>query len=118
MYMREHRREPRKKTKEWAKIVLADERTVYNCTIIDISPQGASLKIGIADIPDHFFLFRKVDQTLRKATVKSRRYQTVGVELGAPLNLEDERPKAILNAIITARSSPHKKTINSPAPVR
>ena len=116
--MRENRREPRKKTKEWAKIVLTDERTVYNCTVIDISPQGASLKIGIAAVPDHFFLFRKTDQTLREATVKSRRYQAVGVELTAPLNLEEERPKAILNAIATARGSPHRRTINSQAPAR
>ena len=69
--MRENRREPRKKMKEWAKIVLTDERTVYNCTVIDISPQGASLKIGIAAVPDHFFLFRKTDQTLRRQPSKA-----------------------------------------------
>lgn len=59
----------------------------------------------MARVPDKFFLFRKADQTLREATVRSRRYQTVGVELDTPMNLEDERPKAILDAIVTARSS-------------
>ena len=105
MYMRENRRERRQRTKEWAKIVLRDEKTVYNCTIVDISSRGANLKIGKAIIPDHFFLFRKVDRTLREATVKSRRFQAVGVELDAPLNLEDERPKAVVDAITAARNS-------------
>src|SRR5262249_13870091 len=94
----------------WAKIVLEDERTVFNCTIIDISDHGASLRVGSARLPDRFFLFRKTDQTLRSAIVRSRRYQTLGVEFGAPLSLDDERPKAILEAIIAPKSSAQSRS--------
>lgn len=103
--MRENRREPRKRIKEWAKIVLEDERTVFNCTIADLSAHGACLKIGTAVLPDRFLLFRKADQTLREATVKSRRFQTVGVELSPPLSAGDARVKASLDAI-NARKPP------------
>jgi hypothetical protein len=94
--MHERRREFRKWTKEWAKILLPDGETVLNCTIVNVSPNGACLRIGTATVPDRFYLFRKSDQTLRGAEVRGRRYQTVGVLLGPALDLGTEAAQTIL----------------------
>jgi hypothetical protein len=94
--MREKRRETRKWTKEWAKILLADGTTVLNCTVVNISPNGACLRVGTATIPDRFYLFRKADQTLRGAEVRGRRYQTIGVFLGPPLDQTSEVTQSIM----------------------
>ena len=124
--MREKRRETRKWTKEWAKILLADGTTVLNCTVVNISPNGACLRVGTAEIPDRFYLFRKADQTLRGAEVRGRRYQTVGVFLGPPLDQASEITQSIMAPLqnkaaqLSARAKPIRKRaadLRPPLPV-
>jgi hypothetical protein len=88
--------EVRKWTKEWAKILLPDGQGVLNCTIVNVSPNGACLRIGTANVPDRFHLFRKSDRSLRLAEVRGRRYQTVGVLLAQPLDSRSEEAQRIL----------------------
>jgi hypothetical protein len=101
--MRESRTEPRKWTKEWGKIILDDGDTVFNCTIVNVSTRGACLRIGNAALPDRFYLYRKTDGTLRKAVVKGRRYQTIGVQLDDPLDLDGEVGREIMRALSKRR---------------
>jgi hypothetical protein len=97
--MRENRKEPRRRTKEWAKLVLLDGSAVYNCTITDISTCGASLRVGDATIPDRFYFFRKREGTLYRVAVRSRRYGTVGVEFLEPVDPIATEGSRVLMAI-------------------
>lgn len=104
--MRENRKEPRKRTKEWAKIVLMDKSTVFNCTITDISPGGASLRVGDVRVPDEFYFYRKADSSLRQAVVKSRRYGTIGVQFDEFIDPNTEDGLALQKAVTLKRTAP------------
>jgi hypothetical protein len=94
--MLEHRRVPRKRVREWAKILFENGRPHQKCVILDISEGGAGLLVdSIADLPDSFLLLRKSDQSLREAQVVRRGKRDVGVLLTPPLDPTSERVKAL-----------------------
>lgn len=98
--MRENRRSQRHRIKEWAKIILNEGRLVLNCTVTDISDTGARLRIGPAEVPTAFFLYRKSNRSLREVAVMNRGFQTIGISFaGDPLDLASERAKALLGSI-------------------
>jgi hypothetical protein len=108
MAMAEQRKEPRQRIKEWAKVVLMDQTTVYNCTISDISQNGACLRVGDARVPDDFYLFRKRDNTVRVVVVRSRRYGAIGVQYIA---FADEQTADTVRDAVRSRS---KATVAPP----
>lgn len=107
--MAEQRKEQRQRIKEWAKVVLLDQTTVYNCTISDISQNGACLRVGDARVPDDFYLFRKRDNTVRVVVVRSRRYGAIGVQYVA--SADEQAADTVRDAVRMSRS---KTTVAPP----
>jgi len=99
--MRENRRSSRSRVREWAKIIRDDGQSVLNCTVTDVSPTGARLIVGTADLPQTFFLYRRIDKSLREANIVRWSFQSVGVRLAAPIDLESERAKKLLSLLDT-----------------
>jgi hypothetical protein len=55
--MLERRQWPRRRTFEGARIVFGDKKSVRTCTVVNMSDQGANLRLpDISDIPDTFEL--------------------------------------------------------------
>jgi hypothetical protein len=96
---KERRQSPRKTVREWAKIIIDGGRAVRNCTISDISANGALLVTGTTDTPETFFLYRKADQSLREAVVARRTGQSVGVRLASPLDPTSELAQTLMAAL-------------------
>lgn len=94
--MRENRRASRRRIREWAKIIHDEGESVLNCTMTDVSATGARLVVGVADLPETFFLYRKIDKSLREASIVRWSFQSVGVRLAPPIDLESERAKKLL----------------------
>jgi hypothetical protein len=97
--MREHRKAPRKRVKEWAKLILDERRCCILCTIVDISDTGARLAVRDAELPAAFFVFLKSDKSLREAVVIRREQQFLGVRLAPPLDLASEKAKSLLSLV-------------------
>jgi hypothetical protein len=115
--MREKRKSPRHRVKEWAKIIFDDGRTVRNCTITDISAGGARLCIGNAALPTSFYLYRKSAGCLREVTVMNLMSQIIGVRFESePLDLTSEKARSLLTSI--ARGSGRARGEAAPASSR
>jgi hypothetical protein len=97
--MRENRRSARRRIKEWAKIIHDNGQSVLNCTVTDISATGARLIVGTADLPQTFFLYRRMDKSLREARIIRWSFQSVGVRLAAPIDIESARAKKLLSLL-------------------
>lgn len=89
--MDEKRKNPRRRVLKEGKIVFADGLRVIDCTIRDLSKDGARLLIGnTVGVPDTFRLFEKSTGLLYPASVVWRQMSSLGVRFDAePTDIRD-----------------------------
>jgi hypothetical protein len=79
--MAERRRVPRLRTLKSGKIVVHAHRSVFDCTVRNLSPQGALLIVaGLAGIPDKFQLMLDATGEQHPCRVIWRGEDRLGVE--------------------------------------
>jgi PilZ domain len=93
--MDDKRKTPRRRVLKEGKIVFADAMRVIDCTIRDMSDEGARLLIAnTVGVPDSFLLYEKSAQTLHPATVVWRQSNALGVKFdGPPTSIHDAANK-------------------------
>jgi two-component system cell cycle response regulator len=93
--MDDKRKIPRRRVLKVGKIVFADAMRVFDCTIRDMSGEGARLLVGNSiGVPDTFQLFEKSTGMLYRATVIWRQNDAVGVKFdGPPTSVHDSANK-------------------------
>jgi hypothetical protein len=83
--MDDRRKTPRKRVLKEGKIVYADGLRVLDCTIRDISPDGARLLIAnTVGLPDNFQLYEKSSGTLYPCSIAWRQSNSIGVHFEGP----------------------------------
>jgi hypothetical protein len=83
--MDEKRKVPRRRVLKEGKIVYADGLRVLDCTIRDISEDGARLLIAnTVGLPDKFQLFEKTSGLLYPASIAWRQPNSIGVHFDGP----------------------------------
>lgn len=83
--MDDKRKIPRRRVLKEGKIVYADGLRVFDCTIRDISDNGARLLIAnTLGLPDKFHLFEKSSGLLYPASIVWRQANAIGVEFDGP----------------------------------
>jgi len=83
--MDDKRKISRRRVLKEGKIVFADAMRVIDCTIRDMSQEGARLIISnTVGVPDTFHLFEKSTGMLYPATVVWRQSTSLGVRFDAP----------------------------------
>ena len=83
--MDDRRKVPRRRVLKEGKIVYADGLRVFDCTIRDISENGARLLIAnTVGLPDKFQLFEKSSGLLYPASVVWRQANAIGVQFDGP----------------------------------
>lgn len=93
--MDEKRKVPRRRVLKEGKIVFADGLRVLDCTIRDMSANGARLLIAsTVGLPDSFHLYEKSSGLLYPARIAWRQANALGVEFqGAPSSIQDAANK-------------------------
>jgi PilZ domain len=89
--MDEKRKTPRRRVLKEGKIIFADGLRMLDCTIRDMSKEGAKLLISsTVGIPQTFDLFEKSTGLIYPATVAWRQMDSLGVRFDAePTNVRD-----------------------------
>ena len=89
--MDDKRKTPRRRVLKEGKIIFADGMRVIDCTIRDMSDQGARLLIANSvGVPETFHLFEKSSGMIYPATVIWRQPSSIGVKFdGAPTSVHD-----------------------------
>ena len=89
--MDEKRKTPRRRVLKVGKIIFADGMRLIDCTIRDMSDNGARLLIAnTVGLPDAFHLFEKSSGMVYPASVVWRQPAAVGVKFdGPPTNIHD-----------------------------
>jgi hypothetical protein len=83
--MDDRRKHPRRRVLKEGKIVFADGMRVLDCTIRDMSPEGARLLIAnTVGLPDQFKLYEKSSELLYSASVAWRQANSIGVLFEGP----------------------------------
>jgi two-component system cell cycle response regulator len=83
--MDDKRKIPRRRVLKEGKIVFADGLRVLDCTIRDMSEEGARLLIAnTVGLPDNFQLFEKASGMLYPASIAWRQQNAVGVHFEGP----------------------------------
>jgi PilZ domain len=83
--MDDKRKAARRRVLKEGKIVFADAMRVIDCTIRDMSPEGARLMIANSvGVPDTFMLYEKSSGLLYPATVAWRQASSLGVKFDGP----------------------------------
>jgi len=83
--MDDKRKTARRRVLKEGKIVFADAMRVIDCTIRDMSPEGARLVIANSvGVPDTFMLYEKSTGTLHPASVVWRQTNALGVKFDGP----------------------------------
>lgn len=83
--MDEKRKTPRRRVLKEGKIVFADGMRVFDCTIRDMSEDGARLLIAnTVGLPDSFQLYEKSSGMLYPARVAWRQPNSIGVAFTGP----------------------------------
>jgi hypothetical protein len=83
--MDDKRKSPRRRVLKEGKIVFADAMRVIDCTIRDMSREGARLMIANSvGVPDTFLLYEKSAQALHPASVVWRQSNALGVKFDGP----------------------------------
>jgi len=93
--MDDKRKSPRRRVLKEGKIVFADAMRVIDCTIRDMSPEGARLLIAnTVGLPDTFTLYEKSTGMLYPASVVWRQSNALGIRFGGPgSNIHDPANK-------------------------
>lgn len=93
--MDERRTTPRRRVLKEGKIVFADGVRVLDCTIRDMSDEGARLLIANPlGVPQHFLLLEKSNGLLHPASVVWQRKDSIGVKFDGPAtSIHDEANK-------------------------
>ncbi len=89
--MDDKRKVPRRRVLKEGKIVYADAKCVMDCTIRDMSSEGARLLIAnTIGIPDSFHLYEKSTGLLYPTSVAWRQSNALGVKFdGPPTSIHD-----------------------------
>ena len=83
--MDDRRKVPRRRVLKEGMIVYADGLRVFDCTIRDISENGARLLIAnTVGLPDKFQLFEKSSGLLYPTTIVWRQANAIGVQFDGP----------------------------------
>lgn len=93
--MDEKRKAPRRRVLKDGKIVYADAMRVIDCTIRDMSVEGARLLIAnTIGIPDTFYLYEKSTGLIYFTSIVWRQSNALGVKFdGAPTSIHDAANK-------------------------
>ncbi len=89
------RKASRRRVLKVGKIVFADGMRVIDCTIRNMSEEGARLLISNSiGVPDSFLLFEKSTGMLYPTSVAWRQSNSIGVKFdGAPTSIHDSTNK-------------------------
>jgi hypothetical protein len=89
--MDEKRKTPRRRVLKEGKIIFADGLRIIDCTIRDMSKEGAKLLISnTVGIPQTFDLFEKSTGLVYPASVVWRQMDSLGIRFDAePTNVRD-----------------------------
>jgi PilZ domain len=83
--MDDKRKSHRRRVLKEGKIVFADAMRVIDCTIRDMSPEGARLLIAnTVGLPDTFTLYEKSTGMLHPASVVWRQSNALGIKFEGP----------------------------------
>jgi hypothetical protein len=87
--MDERRLHPRKRILKGAKAAFGDFRFTYDCTMRNLSDDGAQVRCThAAEIPDDFFLYDPGGQSLQRVEIVWRAERDLGIRFaGAPVNV-------------------------------
>jgi PilZ domain len=93
--MNDKRKITRRRVLKVGKIVFADGMRVIDCTIRDMSKDGARLLLGTSiGVPDSFFLYEQSTGMLYPSSVIWRQPKTVGIKFdGEPSSIQDAANK-------------------------
>jgi hypothetical protein len=93
--MEERRKAPRRRVLKIGKIVYADGLRVIDCTIRDLSKDGARLLIAnTIGVPDNFFLYEQTAGMIYPASIVWRQPTMIGVKFdGEPTSINDPANK-------------------------
>ncbi len=93
--MDDKRKAARRRVLKEGKIVFADAMRVIDCTIRDMSPEGARLMIANpVGVPDAFMLYEKSSGMLYPASIVWRQTDALGVKFdGPPSSIHDATNK-------------------------
>ena len=79
--MEERRRNQRARTLKAARILLNGHHSVIDCTVRNLSPQGARLDVASTlGIPDRFDVIFDADQSVRQCRMIWHKEKQIGVE--------------------------------------
>ncbi|CAN1721676.1 PilZ domain-containing protein [Hyphomicrobium sp. 1Nfss2.1] len=83
--MEEKRKVPRRRVLKEGKIIFADGLRLLDCTIRDMSANGAKLLIAnTVGLPDTFYLYEKSSGMIYPAAIAWRQPNSIGVEFKGP----------------------------------
>jgi hypothetical protein len=105
----EGRRSPRKRTLLGGKVIYGDDNRVRDCTIRDISEQGARIALGQGEIiPTSVFLLDRRNATVYEAKVTWIKAPNFGLRFVNSYSLESELPPELqhIKRIWTVYRSP------------
>jgi len=77
----ERRRQPRARTLKAARILFNQHHSVIDCTVRNLSPEGACLNVASAlGIPERFDVIFEADHSIRPCRVVWHKEKQLGVE--------------------------------------
>lgn len=77
----ERRRRPRARTLKAARILFNEHHSVIDCTVRNLSPEGACLNVASAlGIPERFDVIFEADHSIRPCRVVWHKEKQLGVE--------------------------------------
>lgn len=84
-----HRAEARRRVMKSGKITFGDFMFARDCALRDVSGSGARISIaGAHEVPNEFFLVFSSDRSMRRAVVRWRSSNELGVHFeGEPISL-------------------------------
>ena len=89
--MDDKRKNQRRRVLKEGKIVFVDALSVIDCTIRDMSPEGARLLIASSmGVPDTFYLYEKSTGLLHPTSVVWRQTNALGVKFDGPATSIDD----------------------------
>ena len=81
----ERRGGSRRRVVKSAKIAFGDFVFVRDCTLRDVAPNGARIRVdGAHEIPDEFYVVFSADKTMRHARIVWRTANEIGIEYESP----------------------------------